>query len=70
MRKMAARPPKLSKRLHPRVAKWFHKAFGDFTQAQLLCVPAILDRQSESGRIKKEWTLRSTPSHPSSWASP
>jgi ATP-dependent helicase Lhr and Lhr-like helicase len=46
VRKMAARPTKLSKRLHPRVAKWFHKAFGDFTQAQLLCVPAILDRQS------------------------
>jgi ATP-dependent Lhr-like helicase len=39
-------PAKLSQRLHPRLAKWFHGAFGDFTEAQLLCVPAILDRQS------------------------
>ena len=45
-RQICARPGKLSKRLHPRLAKWFHGAFGDFTQAQLLCVPAILDRQS------------------------
>jgi ATP-dependent Lhr-like helicase len=40
------RPKKLLQRLHPRLAKWFHGAFGEFTQAQLLCVPAILDRQS------------------------
>jgi len=40
------RPKKLSERLHPRLATWFRETFGDFTQAQLLCVPAILDRQS------------------------
>jgi len=45
-RQIAAPSGKLAKRLHPRLAKWFHETFGDFTQAQLLCVPAILDRQS------------------------
>jgi len=45
-RQRATHSGKLSKRLHPRLAKWFHGTFGDFTQAQLLCVPAILDRQS------------------------
>lgn len=40
------RPKKLLERLHPRLATWFHETFGDFTQAQLHCVPAILDRQS------------------------
>jgi Lhr-like helicase len=43
---MAARAKKLSECLHPRLATWFHETFGDFTQAQLLCVPVILDRQS------------------------
>lgn len=43
---MAARPIELSERLHPRLAKWFRQTFGDFTHAQSLCVPAILDRQS------------------------
>jgi ATP-dependent Lhr-like helicase len=43
---MTARSAKLSKRLHPRLAQWFHETFGDFTHAQLLCVPAILDRRS------------------------
>ena len=43
---MTAHSGKLSKRLHPRLAQWFHETFGDFTHAQLLCVPAILDRQS------------------------
>jgi len=33
-------------RLHPWLAKWFQKNFADFTHAQLLAVPAILDRQS------------------------
>jgi ATP-dependent Lhr-like helicase len=42
----AATPHALMTRLHPRLATWFHGAFGDFTQAQLLCVPAILERQS------------------------
>jgi ATP-dependent helicase Lhr and Lhr-like helicase len=36
----------LAKRLHPRLAKWFRETYGDFTHAQLLCVPAILDRES------------------------
>ncbi|HEV2842115.1 MAG TPA: DEAD/DEAH box helicase [Chthoniobacterales bacterium] len=42
----AATPRALLERLHPRLANWFHETFGDFTQAQLHCVPAILDRQS------------------------
>jgi ATP-dependent Lhr-like helicase len=45
-KKMAARPKKLSERLHPRLAKWFRETYGGFTHAQLLCVPAILDCQS------------------------
>lgn len=36
----------LLKRLHPRVAAWFSAAFPKFTHAQILCVPAILDRKS------------------------
>lgn len=36
----------LTKRLHPRLTTWFRGAYPSFTQAQLLCVPAILDRQS------------------------
>jgi superfamily II DNA/RNA helicase len=36
----------LERRLHPRLAKWFRGTYPSFTQAQLLCVPAILDRQS------------------------
>ena len=42
----AADPKALLKRLHPRLAKWFQKTFPGFTHAQLLCVPAVLDRQS------------------------
>jgi hypothetical protein len=34
-------PSHLGKRLHPRVASWFQKTFPAFTQAQLLCVPAV-----------------------------
>ena len=33
-------------RLHPRLADWFRQTFATFTHAQLLCVPAVLDRQS------------------------
>lgn len=36
----------LQKRLHPRLAKWFRRIYGNFTEAQLLCVPSILERQS------------------------
>ena len=36
----------LSKRLHPKLKRWFKKTYPSFTHAQLLCVPAILDRQS------------------------
>src|SRR5437868_3953854 len=36
----------LAQRLHPRLSKWFVEAFGEFTHAQLLCVPAVLDQQS------------------------
>src|SRR5438105_2166845 len=33
-------------RVHPHLARWFREAFAAFTHAQLLCVPAVLDRQS------------------------
>ena len=36
----------LQQRLHPRLAKWFRRTYGNFTEAQLLCVPAILEHQS------------------------
>jgi len=36
----------LADRLHPRLAKWFRETFSEFTDAQLRCVPAVLDRQS------------------------
>jgi ATP-dependent Lhr-like helicase len=42
----AATPRALGRRLHPRLAKWFGENFADFTHAQLLAVPAILDRKS------------------------
>src|SRR5438045_6339984 len=42
----AATPRALSHRLHPRLVRWFGENFQDFTHAQLLAVPAILDRQS------------------------
>jgi ATP-dependent Lhr-like helicase len=42
-----ARPSRdLFERLSPRLAKWFRETFADFTHAQLLCVPAVLDRRS------------------------
>ncbi|MEY2480616.1 MAG: ATP-dependent helicase Lhr and Lhr-like helicase [Verrucomicrobiota bacterium] len=42
----AAESTELSKRLHPRLRRWFGETFPAFTHAQRLCVPAILDRQS------------------------
>src|SRR5882724_4972842 len=42
----AASPRQLFARLHPRLARWFCETFTTFTHAQLLCVPAVLDRQS------------------------
>ncbi len=33
-------------RLHPQLARWFASAYPNFTHAQQLCVPAILDRES------------------------
>jgi ATP-dependent Lhr-like helicase len=42
----AATSRALGRRLHPRLAKWFGENFPDFTHAQLLAVPAILDRKS------------------------
>ncbi len=42
----AADPKELAQRLHPRLRRWFRKTYPSFTHAQLLCVPAILDRQS------------------------
>jgi ATP-dependent Lhr-like helicase len=42
----AATSHALGKRLHPRLTKWFGENFPDFTHAQLLAVPAILNRKS------------------------
>lgn len=42
----AATPRALGRRLHPLLAKWFGENFANFTHAQLLAVPAILDRKS------------------------
>ncbi|CAN5357908.1 ATP-dependent helicase [soil metagenome] len=36
----------LFRRLHPRLTEWFHSAFGRFTDAQLRCVPSILEQRS------------------------
>lgn len=36
----------LARRLHPRLRRWFRATYSNFTHAQLLCVPAILDRKS------------------------
>jgi len=33
-------------RFHPRLATWFRTAYPNFTHAQRLCVPSILDRES------------------------
>ncbi len=55
-KKKAAKPNKvfagkdpaedLFTRLHPRLSRWFRKAFDTFTHAQVLCVPSVLDRQT------------------------
>ncbi len=36
----------LFQRLHPRLRKWFRGTYGRFTDAQLRCVPAILEKES------------------------
>jgi hypothetical protein len=36
----------LAARLHPRLRDWFFASFPTFTQAQLLCVPSVLKRES------------------------
>src|ERR1700750_1120604 len=36
----------LKKALHARMAKWFVETFAEVSHAQLLCVPAVLDRKS------------------------
>lgn len=36
----------LAARLHPQLADWFLKTFSEFTRAQLLCVPAVLQKKS------------------------
>ena len=46
LRQTAAASRPLEKRLHPRLASWFAETYPAFTHAQLLCVPAILERQS------------------------
>ena len=45
-RQVAATPAALTRRLHPRLKSWFEATYPTFTHAQLLAVPAILDRQS------------------------
>src|SRR5438874_11710852 len=36
----------LAAKLHSRLRDWFNATYPDFTHAQVLCVPAVLDRQS------------------------
>src|SRR3954453_21380538 len=36
----------LERRMHPKLAQWFRKTFNQFSEAQLLCVPAVLDQKS------------------------
>src|SRR6266446_3130322 len=36
----------LAAKLHPRLREWFRSSYPNFTHAQLLCVPAVLDRES------------------------
>src|SRR5256885_12726062 len=42
----AAGPDALQRRLHPRLGQWFETTYPGFTHAQLLAVPAILNRES------------------------
>jgi ATP-dependent Lhr-like helicase len=43
---IASTPAALTKRLHPKLSRWFGATYPAFTHAQLLAVPAILDRES------------------------
>src|SRR5437868_869784 len=36
----------LAAKLHPRLREWFRSSYPNFTHAQLVCLPAVLDRQS------------------------
>jgi ATP-dependent helicase Lhr and Lhr-like helicase len=40
------RESSLAAHLHPRLREWFFRSFPGFTHAQLLCVPAVLKRES------------------------
>lgn len=42
----AVNPKTLRARLHPRIVSWFVRTFSEFSHAQLLGVPAVLDRRS------------------------
>jgi ATP-dependent helicase Lhr and Lhr-like helicase len=46
LRQDAADEKELLRRLHPRLRRWFRKSYPAFTHAQLLAVPAIIERQS------------------------
>jgi len=45
-RQVAAKPTALTRRLHPRLRRWFSSTYPGFTHAQLLTVPAISARES------------------------
>lgn len=45
-RQVAATPAALARRLHSQLKSWFESTYPAFTHAQLLAVPAILDRES------------------------
>jgi ATP-dependent Lhr-like helicase len=40
-----SKPNDLRKRLHPRLVRWFESTYPAFTHAQILAVPAVLDRE-------------------------
>jgi ATP-dependent Lhr-like helicase len=42
----ATTPAKLLRHLHPRLREWFEATYAGLTHAQLLAVPAVLDRES------------------------
>ncbi len=46
MQTAAASDEELFAALHPRLSNWFRATYGRFTDAQLRCVPSILERQS------------------------
>src|SRR5262245_57735294 len=46
MQPAAATDEALFAALHPRLARWFRANYGRFTDAQLRCVPSILEHQS------------------------